>query len=58
MPLILGGFLVILGGFFLVREFLPQIDFDWFWPAMLILLGVVILVSALGRERGGPGAGS
>lgn len=58
VPLILGGFLVILGGFFLAREFLPQLDFDWFWPAMLILLGVVILVSALGRERGGPGAGS
>jgi phage shock protein C len=58
VPLILGGFLIILGGFFLVREFLPQIQFDWFWPAMLIVLGVVILASALRRDRGGPGASS
>jgi phage shock protein C len=58
VPLILGGFLVLLGAFFLVREFLPEIDFDWFWPALLIVLGVVILVSALGRDRGGPGASS
>lgn len=58
VPLILGGFLVLLGAFFLVREFLPQIDFDWFWPAMLIVLGIVILVTALGRGRGGPGASS
>jgi phage shock protein C len=58
VPLILGGFLVLLGAFFLVREFLPQIDFDWFWPALLIVLGVVILVTALGRDRGGPGASS
>lgn len=56
VPLLLGGFLVLLGAFFLFREFLPQIDFDWFWPATLIALGVVILVSALRRDRGGPGA--
>lgn len=58
VPLIVGGFLVILGGFFLVREFLPEIRFDWFWPAMLIVLGVVILASALRKDRGGPGAPS
>jgi phage shock protein C len=60
VPLILGGFLVILGAFFLVREWLPQIDFDWFWPAMLIVLGVVILVAAFGRGRDttGPSSGA
>jgi phage shock protein C len=46
---ILGGFLIILGGFFLAREFLPQIDFDWFWPLVLVALGVVLVVSALRR---------
>jgi phage shock protein C len=56
VPMILGGLLILLGGFFLVREYLPQIDFDWFWPAMLIVLGVAILVTALGRDRKGPGA--
>ncbi len=58
VTLLLGAFLVLMGGFFLVREYLPQIDFDWFWPAMLILLGVVILATSLGRGRGGPGVDS
>jgi phage shock protein C len=46
---ILGGFLIILGAFFLAREYLPQIDFDWFWPLVLVALGVVLVVSALRR---------
>ncbi len=46
---VLGGFLVILGGFFLAREFLPEIDFDWFWPLILVGLGVLLVVSALRR---------
>lgn len=51
---ILGGFLVILGGFFLAREFMPQIDFDWFWPLILVALGLVLVVSAV-RRPNGPG---
>jgi phage shock protein C len=46
---ILGGFLIILGGFFLAREFLPQIDFDWFWPLVLVGLGVLLVVTAVRR---------
>lgn len=46
---VLGGFLIILGGFFLAREFLPQIDFDWFWPLVLVGLGVLLVVSAVRR---------
>jgi len=54
---ILGGFLVLLGVFFLVRQYLPSIDFDWFWPLILVGLGAVLLVSAVGRgpRSGGPG---
>jgi phage shock protein C len=51
---ILGGFLILLGLFFLAREYLPNIDFDWFWPLLLVVLGVVLLVSAVGR---GPRSG-
>jgi phage shock protein C len=47
--LLVGGFLVVLGGFFLVREFLPQIDFDWLWPLILVAIGVVLIVTAMGR---------
>jgi phage shock protein C len=46
---IFGGFLIVLGGFFLVRQFLPQIDFDWVWPLILVGLGVLLVVSAVRR---------
>jgi phage shock protein C len=51
---VLGGFLIILGGFFLAREFLPEIDFDWFWPLILVGLGIVLVVTAVRRpsDRG------
>jgi phage shock protein C len=52
--LLFGGFLILLGAFFLIREFLPQIDFDWFWPLILVLLGLLLVMSAMGR---GPRSG-
>lgn len=52
--LILGGFLVLVGLFFLAREYLPNIDFDWFWPLVLVAIGVALLASSLGR---GPRSG-
>jgi phage shock protein C len=54
--LILGAFLVLLGLFFLAREYLPSIDFDWFWPLVLVGVGVALLASSMGRgpRSGGP----
>jgi phage shock protein C len=54
-PLVIGIFLVLVGGFFLAREWIPDLNWDWFWPMMLIALGVVLLVLALGRRSGDPG---
>ncbi len=54
---VIGGLvLVALGVFFLAREWLPMISFDWFWPSMLIVLGVILLVAALGRKPKDPGS--
>jgi len=54
--LVVGGLLVLLGLFFLAREYLPNIDFDWFWPLVLVGLGLLLLASSLGRgpRSGGP----
>jgi phage shock protein C len=52
--ILFGGFLILLGVFFLVRQYLPDIDFDWFWPLILVLLGLLLVVSAMGR---GPRSG-
>ena len=49
-PAVFGVFLVLLGGFFLLRQWLPELNFDWLWPLMLIGLGVLLLVLALGRQ--------
>jgi phage shock protein PspC (stress-responsive transcriptional regulator) len=56
--LIGGAFLVLLGLFFLAREWLPQIDFDWFWPLVLVALGVVLLLTAVRRDTPGSGGPS
>ena len=56
--ILIGGVLVALGAFFLVREYLPEIDFDWFWPLALIVLGAILILGTLGRGRGGPNASS
>ena len=50
VPLVIGVVLVLFGGFFLAREWIPDIDWDWFWPVMLIALGVLLLVMAMGRR--------
>ena len=47
----IGGFLVILGTFLLVRTYLPQIDFDWFWPLVLVAIGAFLIVSAVRRQN-------
>lgn len=56
--MIAGLVLVALGAFFLVREWWPQLDFDWFWPAMLIVVGVLVLVAAIGARPDDPGSAS
>jgi len=46
---LIGGFLIVLGGFFLIREIFPQLDFDWIWPLALVGLGAVLVVTAMSR---------
>jgi phage shock protein C len=52
---IIGIILVGLGIYFLARQWLPQIDFDWFWPLVLVGIGVILLVSAVTRRPDDPG---
>jgi phage shock protein PspC (stress-responsive transcriptional regulator) len=62
-PILIGALLVLLGVYFLVREYVPTIDWNWFWPLVLVGLGVFVLVMAIDRgprdgenRPGGPGA--
>jgi phage shock protein PspC (stress-responsive transcriptional regulator) len=48
--LIVGGGLVLIGLWFLVREYLPDINWGLIWPLLLVAAGVVILVGASRRR--------
>lgn len=56
---LIGALLVIAGIYFLIREYVPDIDLNWLWPAALIALGVVVLLAAFRRppDDEGPSAG-
>jgi phage shock protein C len=48
--LLVGGGLVLIGLWFLVREYLPAINWGLIWPLLLVAAGAVILVSASRRR--------
>lgn len=50
--LVAGLILIVIGAFFLVRELIPSIDLGFWWPAVAIGLGVVLVVVALMPSRG------
>jgi phage shock protein C len=47
--ILLGLVLVVLGGWFLLQRFLPALDTDLVWPAVLLLLGAALVIGALRR---------
>lgn len=48
--LLLGGALVVVGLWFLAREYLPDVDWGFVWPLALVAAGIAILVSATRRS--------
>lgn len=49
--LIAGLLLIVIGGFFLLREVLPAFDPGLWWPVAAIGLGVVLVVLAMSPSR-------
>lgn len=48
--LLVGGGLVVIGMWFLVREYLPDFNWGLIWPLLLVGAGVLILVTASRRR--------
>lgn len=46
---ILGAILILIGAWFLADEFLPWLSWDLVWPIGLVVIGVVVLATALRR---------
>lgn len=53
--LIFGVILVALGTWFLLERYIPVLDLSWFMPGALIVIGLVLVVGALGRANRPPG---
>ena len=47
-----GAGLILIGTWFLLREYLPNFNWNFVWPVVIVAIGVVILVGALGRRNG------
>jgi len=45
-----GAFLILLGGIFLLDNFVPRFHFGDFWPLILIGLGFVIILNARNKN--------
>jgi phage shock protein C len=52
-PIVVGAILILVGGLFLLRQFV-DIDLGRLWPIVVIVIGLVLIVSAFAR-RPGPG---
>jgi phage shock protein C len=54
-PIIIGIVLVLLGAWFLAERYIDWLDNALLWPALLIVVGGLLLVGAM-RRTGGPSA--
>jgi phage shock protein C len=48
--LVLGGLLVVVGGWFIVRDLIPGFDDRFVGPGFLIIIGLVLVLGALRRN--------
>lgn len=46
-----GAFLIVLGGLFLLDNFVPHFRFSHFWPLVLIGLGIAIIMNAKNNSQ-------
>lgn len=47
---LLGAILIVIGAWFLAAEFLPWLNWDLVWPIGLVVIGVLVLATALRRS--------
>jgi phage shock protein C len=49
--LVLGLILILIGAFFLIREYLPEVDLNATWPIIAVAAGVLLVVLSLIPDR-------
>jgi phage shock protein PspC (stress-responsive transcriptional regulator) len=48
--LVIGAMLILVGAFFLIRQFVPALDFDAIWPVAIIIGGGLLIALAFRRQ--------
>ena len=46
-----GIMFIVLGLIFLLEEFFPWLDFEDFWPVLLIISGVILIYDGLKQQE-------
>jgi phage shock protein C len=54
-PVVIGIVLVLLGAWFLAERYIDWLDSALLWPALLIVLGVLLVIGAMRRSGGSAG---
>jgi phage shock protein PspC (stress-responsive transcriptional regulator) len=54
-PVVIGIVLVLIGVWFLAQRYIPWLDGALLWPALLIVIGAMLVFGAM-RRQGGPPA--
>ena len=49
--LVFGVFLMLVGAYFLVREFVPNLNSNLFWPLLIVFGGVLLIATAINRPK-------
>ena len=49
---VIGIGLVVIGLWFLLRQYLPEIDWSLIWPLVLVGIGALVLVTSMRRREG------
>ena len=49
---VIGIGLVVVGAWFLLREYLPEIDWGLIWPLVLVGIGALVVVTSMRRRDG------
>lgn len=47
--IIFGVLLILVGGWFLLRAYVPGLDDRWLWPGLIVVIGVLLVAAAFRR---------